>query len=326
MNKIIRIFLLAVLLLSAGCQRKPLMEPHEHYNLIIKAQIDSLGRAQLMSNKSDYAALGTPASTTYYLYDKGTGRVAYFGDFDGLEKRMYVEEGYYDLLLYTYDFNPLVDANEVRGLGNPLTAETFTRQYLNSEDKSDEAVSDVTELYMVDPDPTFSAFHEDIVVLRHDEDNIVQVDLVQKSFKYYLTIRATGLQHIRTATMHISGMYTTAFLAHEDHRMNEAGIQSIDMDIHQDTDPDPDIDNGYLYGEFWSFGPHQREDIINSITLQFVNGEVFMRQLDDLTDHIKTLDKGGEIIVNQILEVTGPAGGFELGVGNWNQTDVELIM
>ena len=325
MNKIIRIFLLAVLLVSAGCQRKHLMEPHEHYNLIIKAQIDSLGRAQLMSNKSDYATPGTPATTTYVLYDRGSGKVAYEGEFTGLEARMYIEEGFYDLLLYTTDFNS-EDANDFRGMGNPLTAETFTRQYLNSEDKSDDEVSDVTELYMVEPDPTFSALHEDIVVLRHDEDNVVQVDLVQKSFKYYLTIRATGLQHIRTATMNIFGMYTTAFLAHEDHRMNEAGIQSVEMDIHYDTNPDPDIDNGYLYGEFWSFGPNQREDIINSITLQFVNGEVVIRKLDDLTEQIKTLDKGGEIIVEQIIEVKGPAGGFEFGVENWDRTDVELIM
>ena len=91
MNKIIRIFLLAVLLVSAGCQRKHLMEPHEHYNLIIKAQIDSLGRAQLMSNKSDYATPGTPATTTYVLYDRGSGKVAYEGEFTGLEARMYIE-------------------------------------------------------------------------------------------------------------------------------------------------------------------------------------------------------------------------------------------
>lgn len=326
MNRIIRIFLLAVLLVSAACQRKTLMEPHEHYNLIIKAQIDSLGRAQLMSNKSRYMKnAGEPASTKYILYDKLSGKVAYKGSFTGLENRMYIAEGLYDVLLYTTDFNEY-DANYFRGMENPLTAETYTRQSLSAEDKSDEQASDVTELYMVEPDPTFGALKEDVEVFYLYEDNEVEISLVQKSFKYYLTIRAIGLHNIHTATMNISGMYTTAFLAHEDHRMNEAGIQSVDMDIHYDTNPDPEIDNGYLYGEFWSFGPNQREDIVNSITLHFVSGDVLVKKLNDLTEQIKTLDKGGEIIVEQILEVRGPAGGFQPGVEDWNKTDIDLIM
>lgn len=328
MSKIIRILLLMVLLVSASCQRKTLLEPHEHYNLIIKAQFDSLGRAQLLSNKSDYATPGKPATTSYILYEKSSGKVAYTGSFDGLEGRMYIEEGLYNLLLYTTDFNEY-DANFFRGMADPQTAETYTRQSKMAEERTDEKSGEdngVTEMYMVEPDPTFSAYQEDVVVLYEYENNLVEISMVQKSFKYYLTIKATGLEHIHTATMNISGMYTTAYLAHENHRMDEAGTQSVDMQIFYDTDPDEKVDNGYLYGEFWSFGPNQREDIVNSITLHFVNGDVIVKKLDDLTDQIKTLDRGGEIIVEQVLEVKGPAGGFELGVGNWNQTDVEIVL
>ncbi|MBR5836649.1 MAG: DUF5119 domain-containing protein [Bacteroidales bacterium] len=321
MSKIIRILLLMVLLVSASCQRKLLQEPHEHRNLIIKAHFDSLGRAQLMSNKSSYAPLGTPASTKYVLYDKFAGKVAYTGSFEGIEGGMYVEEGLYDLLVYTTDFNEY-DANFFRGMDNPLTAETYTRQ--TSKHDNDFGV---TEMNMVEPDPTFAVLQEDVVVLHGYEDNVVEVQLVQKSFKYYLTIKALGLHNIHTAKMNISGMYTSAYLAHEDHRMDEAGTQTVEMDIHYDTNPDESIDNGYLYGEFWAFGPNQREDILNSIILYFVNGDVIRRELDDLTAQIKTLDKGGEIIVTQVLEIKGPAGGFEPGVGDWDDpTDVEIIL
>ena len=321
MSKIIRILLLMVLLVSASCQRKTLLEPHEHKNLIIKTHFDSLGRAQLLTNKSKYSPLSIPATTQYVLYDKFAGKVAYTGSFNGMEGGMYVEEGLYDLLVYTTDFNEY-DANFFRGMDNPLTAETYTRQ--TSKNDND---SGVTEMNMVEPDPTFSVLQEDVVVLHGYEDNVVEVQLVQKSFKYYLTIRALGLHNIHTAKMNISGMYTTAYLAHEDHRMNEAGTQTVEMDIHYDTNPDESIDNGYLYGEFWSFGPNQREDIVNSIILYFVNGDVIRRELDDLTAQIKTLDKGGEIVVTQVLEIKGPAGGFEPGVGDWDDpTDVEIIL
>lgn len=322
MKKITSLVITLILLLTAGCQRKPLLEPHDHNNLLIKARFDSLALAQLLSGKANgYSNPGEPATTKYTLYDKISGKVAYTGSFDGLEGGMYVQEGLYDLLVYTTDFNEL-DANFFRGMDNPLTAETHTRQ--NAIEQQER--SDITEMYMVEPDPTFSVLKEDVVVLYGYEDNVVEVEFVQKSFKYYLSIKATGLHNIHTAKMNIEGMYTTAFLTNEDHRMNESGIQSLDMEIIRSNDPQDKLGTGEIYGEFWSFGPNQREDITNTITLFFINGEVITIKLKDLTGQIKTLTRGGEIIVEEELEIKGPSGGFQPEVGDWNNTDVDIII
>lgn len=320
MSKIVRLAALLVLLASVSCQRKDLMEPHDHYNLIIKASFDSLAQAQLSTLKSDYSAPGKPATTKYVLYEKNSQKMAYNGYFSGLEGGVYVQEGIYDVLVYTTDFNEL-DANFFRGMDNPETAETYTRQSPVNES----ARADMTEVYMVEPDPTFGVLHKDVIVFNGIEDKVIEVEFVQKSFKYYLTIRATGLHNIHSAKMNISGMYTTAFLTNEDHRMDESGTQSLDMTIIRE-DASDNIGKGELYGEFWSFGPNQREDILNSITLYFINGDVITKQLKDLTGQIKTLTKGGEIIVEEKLEIKGPPGGFNPGVGDWNQTDVDLIL
>ena len=229
------------------------------------------------------------------------------------------EEGIYDLMLYTSDFNEL-DANFFRGMDSWKTAETYTRQ---SPINDVTPRNNVTEMYIVEPDPTFSVLKEEVIVLSGQENQLIDVELVQKSFKYYLTIRAKGLQNIHTATMQISGMYTSAFLTNEDHRMNEAGTQTLDLDIIR-TDPNDPQGNGELYGEFWSFGPNLREDISNSITLYFINGDVIKMKLKDLTGQIKTLTRGGEIIVEEYLEIKGPAGGFQPEVGDWNDTNVDL--
>ena len=312
--------LAAALFLSSGCQRKDLLEPHDHYNLIIKANFDSLALTQLLSHKSDgYTQPGEPRSTKYVIFEKTTQRVAYKGSFKGLQGGVYLQEGMYDLLLYTSDFNEL-DANFVRGLDSKETAEMYTRQSAVPDGSSK---SDVTEVYMVEPDPTFSVLQEDIVVLDGQEDQLLEVEFVQKSFKYFLTIKAKGLQNIHTARMNISGMYTTAYLAHEDHRMNEAGTQSVDMAITR-YDPKDEFGEGEIYGEFWSFGPNQRESISNSITLFFINGDVITIKLKDLTPQIKALTRGGEIIVEEKLEIKGPAGGFQPGVGDWNDFNVDL--
>lgn len=316
---------IALLVLAVtGCQRKELLDPHDHHNLYIKAHFDSLALTQLLSHKSEgYTNPGEPKSTSYILYERNTQKVAYRGDFRGLEGGMYVQEGIYDLLLYTSDFNEY-DANFYRNMGKKETAETHTRQTPIEQG----ARNDVEEMYMVEPDPTFSVLKEEIVVFQGEEDNVVEVEFVQKSFKYYLTIKAKGLQNIHTAKMNISGMYTSAFLTNEDHRMNEAGTQTVDMEIIR-TKPTSaeEYGKGELYGEFWAFGPNQREDIVNSITLYFVNGDVIVIKLKDLSSQIKTLTRGGEIIVEEELEIKGPAGGFQPGVGDWdNPTDVEIIL
>lgn len=323
MNRLAALLLAAALIITAACQRKELLDPHDHYNLIINASFDEHALDQLISNKSDgYSKPGEPKTTKYVLFEKTTQKVAYTGSFKGLRGGMYLQEGVYDLLLYTTDFNEL-DANFFRGMDDKGMAETYTRQSPLGEFTPR---ADVIDLYMVEPDPTFAALREEIVVFNGDEDNEVEVQLVQKSFKYYLTIKAKGLQNIHTAKMNISGMYTSAYLSHDGHRMNEAGTQTVDMDITR-YDPKDVMGEGELYGEFWSFGPNQREDISNSITLYFVNGDVIVMKLKDLTSQIKTLTKGGEIIVEEKLEIKGPAGGFQPGVGDWNDpTDVEIIL
>ena len=251
---------------------------------------------------------------------------------------MYVQEGLYDLLVYTTDFNEY-DANFFIGMDRPETAETHTRQapinenppVESSEDEepADKAPHpDIKEVWMVEPDPTFGVLVEDVAVFKDLENKVVDVEFVQKSFKYYLTIRCTGLQNIHSAQMNISGMYTTAFLSNEDHRMNEAGTQTLDLQINRTKPANPeDLGKGELYGEFWSFGPNQNDEIINTITLHFVNGDVISKRLKDLTSQIKTLTRGGEIIVEEIVEIKGPPSGFQPGVEDWgDNTDIDIIL
>lgn len=327
-----------VLLTSASCQRKELLEPHDHNNLVIKANFDSLALAQLLSHKSDYSNPGEPRTTSYVLYEKNTGKLAYRGSFNGLQGAMYVQEGLYDLLVYTTDFNEY-DANFFIGMDRPETAETHTRQApinenppaesSEDEEPADKAPHpDIKEVWMVEPDPTFGVLVEDVAVFKDLENKVVDVEFVQKSFKYYLTIRCTGLQNIHSAQMNISGMYTTAFLSNEDHRMNEAGTQTLDLQINRTKPTNPeDLGKGELYGEFWSFGPNQNDEIINTITLHFVNGDVISKRLKDLTSQIKTLTRGGEIIVEEIVEIKGPPSGFQPGTEDWgDNTDIEIIL
>ena len=168
-----------------------------------------------------------------------------------------------------------------------------------------------------------------------DLDAIIAKNPTLDEYRYMLNNIQRDSKHLLSdkeeelfAKMNISGMYTTAFLTNDDHRQNEAGIQTVEMDIIR-TKPNSadEIGKGEIYGEFWSFGPHANEAIVNTITLYFINGDVITKKLNDLSTQIKTLTKGGEIIVEEVIEIKGPPGGFQPGVGDWdNPTDVEIIL
>ena len=63
--------------------------------------------------------------------------------------------------------------------------------------------------------------------------------------------------------------------------------------------------------------------------LYFKNGSEITIALDDeytSQSQIKSLTRGGEILLKKVVEVKGPAGGFQPSVGDWNDpTDVEII-
>mgnify|MGYP006976688149 FL=1 len=52
-----------------------------------------------------------------------------------------------------------------------------------------------------------------------------------------------------------------------------------------------------------SFGPHQDDQVKNSMVLTFINGRTISVQLDDISPEIKRLVKGGEIIITQKIVI-----------------------
>lgn len=288
------LLLLVIIMICSGCQRKDLLEPHTHYNASIKVN--------LISN----VELDNPPSTvTYHLYEKnGTYKAS--GRVNGVTGRLSLPLGIYDMLLYTSDFFD-IDAILYKGLNQKHTAEAHTRK--NSR---------VLQAFnMIEPDPLYSLLLNDVVILEAEENKPITANLEQRSFLYYLYIGVEGLNYVNSVSMKIDGMYTSAFLADGSHRENEYGAQSIEMKLM--------ADQKMIYGEFWSFGPHQNNDIKNSITLYFINGKSTTIELKDISDRIKLLQEGGEIKVDQKFEIKGQEGGFDPGVGDWDNIEVDII-
>lgn len=296
MKRIFNIACILALSVLTACQDQSL----DICCLSINAQIGPEALEQLEARESGYTEDGMHQTIRFVLYDNETHEARYMGSFRGLQGEVEVEQGTYDVLLYTSDFNEL-DANFYKGLQDPLTAETYTRQTPVEQQSS---IPGVEEVRMREPDPTFSAFVQDVIVLGDNEENVLDVELEQKSYRYTILIEVVrGLMYVHSATLDISGLYTSAYLLKDEHKKSVSGIQTVEMDVRFG---DPRIGNGTFYAEFWSFGPNTRDDVQHTLTLTLMGSDEICVRLKDQTKQIKGLTRGGEIIIDEKLEIVGP--------------------
>lgn len=309
------IFILSLLLLLApSCQRKLLLEPgHKHGEEVyisINVDVDVDTDVEVGEDTDMYRnILKTAKSVTiiaYPLTEEG-----HFGihRINGLEGTIWLMPGRYDLLIYTSDFYEL-DGIHYRGTSEIKTSEAYTTQ---SAAKTKAATKSFN---INDPDPLFVHVYEDFEVIYGE--NHLESGLQPQSYKYWYEVDVDGLDYITSAYFEIDGMYTSVFMATEEHREDEYGTQRAESTIHKDENK--------IKGEFFSFGPHQDSSVKNSIILTFVNGRTIRVKLDDISPSIKELRKGGEIIIEQkiVINVDDTGSGFTPVVEDWEDVEVEV--
>lgn len=218
----------------------------------------------------------------------------------------------YSLLIYTSDFFEL-DANYYRGMEQPETAESYVRQQIENG-----------IIYVDEPDPLFSSYIENYNPEESSEK--LSVTLRPRVFTYRFKIAVEGIQYLQSAMATVTGMYTSAFLKDGHHREGEEGTMRV---VLKKTEVNPEKNEGYLYGEFRSFGPHQRKDVKHHISISLSNGETKVVELDDLTTPIKSLTRGGEILIKQKIVIKdngsgGQGGDFNPGVVDWEDIEIPV--
>lgn len=310
-------FILAALLMlvSASCQRKVLLEPdHGHgvpVSISVDVEVDVDSEVQTGDDPNMYRNILKTANTvTIVAYPRSETAVYSVNRINGFSGVIWLMPGDYDLLLYTSDFHE-VDGIHYRSMEVSHEAEAYTTAVKVSKTKND-----VKSYNMEAPDPLFTHFYENYTVVVGE--NKVSEGLQPMSYKYWFEVDVEGLDYITSAILEIDGMYTSVYMRNGDHREDEYGTQRVEATIHKDENK--------IRGEFFSFGPHQDSEVKNSMILTFINGRTIRVELDDISPEIKKLTKGGEIVIDQkiVINVGDTGSGFVPEVEGWEEEEVVI--
>lgn len=247
------------------------------------------------------------ASMVFYPASGGSPVTETIGSDDG---QVSLSQGRYSLLIYTSDFFEL-DAVFYRGMESPETAEAYTRQSVDGENSIAQ-----------EPDPLFSSYTEDFSI--NEQSDSISVALIPRVYTYRFKISVEGIQYLQSAMAKVTGFYTSAYLKDGRHRESESA--AVLVKLKKET---VNTSEGYIYGEFRSFGAHQGGDVKHRISVALNNGGTKVVELDDLTKSIKALPRGGEIVIEQKIVIKnngGSEGGgdFNPGILDWEYTVIPL--
>ena len=311
------LLLIACTLAMVSCERKELLEPgHRHGNRIpfsINLDINTQVEAGVYFDSLFYSqTLATAKSATIVTYPLDLDVPVETFILDSLHGDIWLLPGTYHILAYTSDFYEL-DGVFYKNMKDPYKAEATTNQVEKSKNPETKVKSyDISE-----PDPLFSQFLENIEIKKR-RDTTITTTLSPLAYRYWFEVNVEGLDYITEAYLKVDGMYTNVFLADGTHSDNEYGSQKVPATIHKDENK--------IKGEFLSFGPHQNDEVKNSMFLTFINGRTISVKLDDISSEIKRLVKGGEIIITQkiIINVGDDGSGFDPKVEDWDNEYVEI--
>lgn len=284
---------LAILTLMTACITESACD-REKENYAVKFEVTDYQPDELHSFDSL-----TPRSISLSFYPKNNSEIV-IKKFNSEKGTIPIEKGEYDILIYTSDFYD-IDANFYRGIENIDLVESHTRN----------KVGDDGVITMVEPDPLFVAHIEKYVVGSSLDD--IEVEFRPLVYTYRFCVEVKGLGYVKSARAQISGLYSSAYLKSGAHREDEIAQMVVNL-------TKSGVDR--LCGEFRCFGSHQRSDVERTITLALVNaaGETKTVRLSNLTAKIKSLPKGGVIVIDEkiVIESGGAEGGFVPGVGDWD--------
>ena len=335
------------LFVFSSCQFRPLEEMSNTHYLRVYLDEDMRNLTEGFYNESyQRPAYSTPQVLHVVLADPSTGDVVaerYLRnmgeDADGryLDGYVICEPGEWDLLVWNFD----TEATQVRDERNVFDAMGYTNEIashlragLSSRNSSK---TEEPERIVYDPDPLFVAqsrvvlpYVEKVDTLRPSGGGRFEARCITET--WFLQVRVKGMDFVTSAKSLLTGMAGSMWMWNP--RMNEGDPVTLYFDMNEGERNYADATT-IVYATFSTFG--RLPGVVNDlqVTFDFVTtyGTTYSETLDitlkfDEDEALKhqwiLLDK------DVVIEIPDPpangGGGFNPGVGNWDDIETDLII
>lgn len=335
------------LFVFSSCQFRPLEEMSNTHYLRVYLDEDMRNLTEGFYNESyQRPAYSTPQVLHVVLADPSTGDVVaerYLRnmgeDADGryLDGYVICEPGEWDLLVWNFD----TEATQVRDERNVFDAMGYTNEIashlragLSSRNSSK---TEEPERIVYDPDPLFVAqsrvvlpYVEKVDTLRPSGGGRFEARCITET--WFLQVRVKGMDFVTSAKSLLTGMAGSMWMWNP--RMNEVDPVTLYFDMNEGERNDADATT-IVYATFSTFG--RLPGVVNDlqVTFDFVTtyGTTYSETLDitlkfDEDEALKhqwiLLDKDVVIEIPDPPAISG--GGFNPGVGNWDDIETDLII
>lgn len=335
-----------LLILSAGCERRPLYTMEERVELRVTLDLDTVSNVMRNIYNDKIAKPNTNTDMMrVFLYDHESHELLTQGflsdksyDAQGhqvLSGYMNVNYGTYDFLIYNFDTpNTLI-----RDEGNEDRVEAYTSPLPQSVISSI-APQTLEGLISYQPDHLMVAREQNFYVAPHIEVPVIETTAYTCLNTYYIQIHVLGLQYVAGCTAVLSGLYSAnKFGSDPDmsagvgHRIGDPST-SVYFNLEKSTDDNIAGENkDVLCAHFNTFG--KIENVASDLYVTFnavdTQGNRIKKtiSLDRLFKTADALDRHW-LLIEDVWEIPDPnpnpidGGGFNPVVDDWDDKKVNI--
>lgn len=310
-------------------------------------QADWQTRWQINWDTSAKGELGYTIPSTFHLnYYRASGNT-FLGqrDMATASTRINLPDGKYNLFTYSndYDYVRVTTSDNYQ----QITAHTINDAYYSIPDSMEKKL---TMQHM--PDPIFSMFATDVTISDRLEDYtyipeedvyvlklntqleprvyiyLIQLELKNNTGKVVGCNLAT-ITELASSTNLATGETGNDAVAHQFSTIfQEFGVDNINKESKNSRATKTAPNEALIGGRLTTFGrpKNSKKPNICYFSFQFANGMTGFYPID-ITNQMKELPKGG--VINLSLDMTAVeppkgSGGWGIGIGNWNDTNIEI--
>lgn len=345
MRRRLFIFIIAVLAVLTGCERREL----EYGNAIIDLNLNLNLRIRV---NGQFQTVEEPEMMRVMFFDPDTYDFVTETYLKARGGRISIAPGKYKFIAYNFD----TEATLVRGDMNYNTIEAYTDEVssalkssmlnalrygkLASATKAD-SETDVWEMaikkvqenpVIYEPDHLFVS-HQDVEVLNISGTQTIEAYAETVVETWQISVRIKNEQYMASAKALLTGQIASNFIG----LPKEEGKTDTDVTLMFDMNAGTDSDtNDIVIGQFNTFGKNPRVEsrLLLTIIIKTVGGDT-VSWTKDITDEFMNEDN----IADQTIEIvdetividppenpTGGGGGFQPGVDDWDVEDIPITI